>query len=209
MAVEALTTKDYEPIPLTQQGSDRVIAYACGKCHQVVSLKLNTLGILPEAYARNHCAEVYYKCSGCGKESKYRMSSCSSCRQKEQFESAEKLSIKDWQDEYIYDSMSDQYFSSLDEFFDYYHDTSSDERPRHVNTTKQIKWKGIDVSRLYESEFESFSTDGYYEEEHLVDAKGLEQFLKDWSAKQDISVYESNPDKVVLITEEDYLRAYL
>lgn len=197
----------FEPLPLTHAGTDKIVAYACGKCHTVVA-SVKFYGEKSEDVARKHCGVAQYQCWECGVNTPKYCTRCEGCVSKERYEKAEKITPDEWQDEWVSDGA--QYFENLEMFFDYYFDTKPEDRPDFIYTTNEVRWSGIHLGNLFERELEEYYCDegGYDPVDHLTDVAELEAFLKKWNEKQDIAVYEENRMKIIVLTPEDWEKAY-
>lgn len=169
---------------------ERVDIFTCEKCGKKY---------LNEKVADKCCAP--YHCSVCGCETPKYILKCDSCRDKEQYEKAHKLTLKEYEEKFpdhmLYDG--DRFFYDIDELIDHYTDNDAP-IPDYVYGT-QIEYGTLDTSEILahiEEELDcediSFDKDAYIE---------FENFAKQWNAKHRISCFHVDYGTVILIPSEE------
>lgn len=169
---------------------ERVDIFTCEKCGKKY---------LNEKAADKCCAP--YHCSVCGCETPKYILKCDSCRDKEQYEKAQKLTLKEYEEKFpdhmLYDG--DRFFYGIDDLVEHY-EYNDFPIPEYVYGT-QIEYGELDPSEILahiEEELDcedvSFDKEAYTE---------FENFAKQWNPKHRISCFHADYGTVVLIPPEE------
>ena len=170
----------------------KTTAYICN-----AELKYPKGAICGKAYlgkerAENCCKPKFCEC---GAEIKYSgWTVCEPCKEKKQYERAEKLTEWDgWVSWEGYGS-NDGYFSSVNDLLEYCEDEEISP-PKWVFVCKEQEHK-IDIDRVID-----IMIDDAYEGagDHLVDVKELEEFIDGWNDKQNITTYYPDYKRVLIL----------
>lgn len=136
------------------------------------------------------------KCK-CGTEiSVYRIM-CDKCAEKFRFEKAKKISIRDYEYDFVYDSKTERYFEEIDILKEYY-ETKNIELPKYVYACFPIEFS-LDMHAIVKDELlESHFEDAF----DFVDKESLEELQKTvdtWTESQGIVSYERDWGTVILL----------
>lgn len=115
------------------------------------------------------------------------------------FEKAEKINIKDYKGNYIYDSQTEEYFGDIDELEEYY-EAEGMVLPEYVYGCEAIKFS-LDMYKIVEDELE----DNHYEDamSHIdMDSlKELQKTIDKWTESQGIVSYEKDYNLALLLNK--------
>lgn len=162
-------------------------------------------------YKCKKCGSLYYSyesaetccgpktCKECGKEIPYWKEICCECRDKRLFDEAKKIHLEDYNGSYVYDYISEEYFSSIDDLIDFYYD-KDEELPKYCYACTPISYS-LDIYSVIENEIIDLYED--YEEviASLIDLDKLEDFVEEWNKKQINISYEQDQSTVILLDD--------
>jgi hypothetical protein len=174
-------------LALFNKGTPELEIWACGKCGQ------HWAGDDAQAIAIWHCAKRF--CRYCKKElglnSKGAYTACTSCREKNAFEKAEKIPEAEY-DGPVTDG--DEYWPTTEEFRDLW-DGIHDDWPQYLWACKIDKFS-IDADRILE-----WACDSHHEEiyESLNDTEELCKFIEAWNAKQEAETWWQDTKRAVIL----------
>ena len=160
--------------------------YRCSRCHKVSTDK---------NIAERCCKPG--KCRVCGKELEPYYLLCESCRNKENYEKAEKIKISDYKIECIFDPNYDKYFRDKEELEDFYECEENYELPEWVWGCEETPFE-IDIDSAIENAEESM----YEDFDDIVDEKELRDFIKVWNNKQTAKAYYPDRKTIVLLNNQ-------
>lgn len=204
-----------EPMALTKQGTDEVMAYACGKCGTVYTPRIYINGQPDDAKrAANECCGLRECQGGCGKKVDPRKESltCRECfnrelakKERERAEKAEKFTVETLpKDTPLY--YGDEHFSYD---FDSFAEWARDQDLRNMKMP-MIVWlcdkrkPQVDVDGVIEHLSEQWELgDGVSAEDVCEDIDELAQVMHDWNAKQKDSLWYPSSKRVMFVTLVD------
>lgn len=175
-------------------------------CQQCKRLRSPAVDNDPKAGAER-CCRPYVCSGGCGKELPYNQhrTRCDDCCRKDQeakehkaFEKAKKLKPEEW-DGPVFDR-HDQFFMSLDDYFDHYHEDEELKEGTYVWCAREIKFEPC-VDNMIESALDNHHEDAS-DRISTAEMKRLEDFVDQWAKDQNILSYEPDGKQVVLIEPE-------
>jgi hypothetical protein len=164
------------------------------KCDECGSAFLNKH--LADTCCDNKIKEHKCRACGCAVERYYRI--CPSCRTKEQYEKANKISSKEYKVGCLYDPVKDKFYHDADYLFDDYND-EGEETPKWVFGCIEIPFT-INIDSALERAEEEMH-DEFDRGIELVDLKRLYDFIEEWNKKQDAVSYDIDYKTVVLLEE--------
>lgn len=145
--------------------------------------------------------EVIRKCRVCECEVKEHRVICDICLEQERYAKAKKVKYSEYKIGYLWDETKDKYFSNKTELEDKYDDDADD---NGTNVEYPIWCYGctettfsIDIDSAIENALE----DMYEDFSDIEDEKGLQDFVKEWNAKQTGKTYDLDYRTVVLLNE--------
>lgn len=163
-------------------GEGEVGIVCCGECGHIYA---------SDDAARKCCLQNY---CACGEKIHQYWTMCSGCSSKKRVDSAELVEYIDGP-VCVFDG--DEYFSSLEDFYDSYENRPLDEWPDYLNPCETIPWDGIDIIDLIENSL----LDEAYEDAHenLVDVDELLAAYKKWYEKQSIISWHPDTKKKIKV----------
>lgn len=166
--------------------STEVTCYQCHECQRIYT---------DQKVAEKCCAPRY--CEDCKTElpPKWYRTVCEPCHLNRLYEKAEKLETWDgWICSEHVTGYKDGYFESIQELIEYCQDTDTEIPPWAFVCKEQHHELDIDgaIERMTEDAYEDAVDD-------LVDVAELEEFIREWNAKQNLITYYPDWKKVVLI----------
>jgi hypothetical protein len=184
------------PKEIVFKDTQKTAMYACGGCGICYTLTTDGEDALRRAEAccgPNLCA--------CGKEARKHYISCPECiaakdaeKERKQYDAAEKLPIQPEDSGMLY--WGDDYYSSWDEVID--RCESPEAVPEYVYATMTRTWHGLDVGDILGRASEEYPVEDETLADRVTDAKELEDFVKQWNAKQSVVWFEADFKRVVL-----------
>ena len=186
-----------DPIPLTIAGKGDIVAYACGKCHNVVATHKDFYNA--EELARKHCDKPICKTPGCGGDVLY-STMCRKCydedkarREAVRVKDAKKVDAKDWKGP-VYVEDGDKWYVSVDDLLEDYEE--GDEPPYAWGAS--VVHMGLDASSILESALEEASEEAQEDSGRLADKLQpiLDKFCEDnptewWEQSDTVVVLDS------------------
>lgn len=168
--------------------SEKETVYRCMKC-----------GSLYYSYEAAETCCGPKTCKECGKEIPYWRELCYECRDKRLFDEAKKIHLEDYKGSYVYDYISEDYFSSIDDLIDFYH-AKEEELPKYCYACTPISYS-LDIYSVIEDSIVDLYEE--YEEvmDSLVDLDKLEAFVEEWNKKQVDICYEQDQSTVILLDD--------
>lgn len=176
--------------------SIEVTVYQCEKCHKhwVLSYKADECcKDKPEAVART-CREC-----GCKVES-YQLI-CATCLNQKRFTEAKKVKYSEYEAGYLWDENKDEYFRDKEALEDKYDDDATDDGTVLEYPTWCYGCTETFFSIDIDSAIENAMEDMYEDFNDIEDEKGLQDFIKEWNAKQAGKTYGFDYKTVVLLNE--------
>lgn len=167
------------PIPLCRQGSDEVIAYACGKCGVVTSSVLTHGDEEALRLAKDHCGPWW--CPKCGEEkTRFNCWSCINAARQER----DKQLLEEAED--VTTSYSGPVSDDNDHFW-----SSPDEAACDINLPAwlyacTVSRLSLDASYILESALEEHHEDAW---EQLLGEDELQKLLDAWCEKQTMETW--------------------
>ena len=167
-----------------------VTCYQCQECQRIYA---------DPKVAEKCCAPCYCEDCNAALSPKWYRTVCENCNLNRQFERAEKLDKwEGWIHSEHVSGDNDVYFRDTGELIEYCHDTGTEIPPWAFVCKEQ--WHEIDI----DSALERMTEDAYEDAaDDLVDVAELEEFIREWNAKQNIITYYPDWKKVVLITGKE------
>lgn len=160
--------------------------YTCEKCGRIY---------LNEQKAVDCCAP--YHCECCGRETPRYILKCETCRRKEKYEKARKLTIQEYESEFpgymLYDGSD--FFADLDELVDHY-EYNDCPLPMYVFGTFRVYGQLSPFAILKEIEDELDCEDLMFDQAAYDEFRA---FAKTWNERHEIYCYHPCEDIVVLI----------
>lgn len=187
-------------IELVLRGGDaeKTLVYACGKCKLTAHSK---------EFAEACCATP--TCHTCGKECD--RGYCKACADKKhnerlqkQFESAEKVTLAEYQGTYLYCPVAEEYYRDFEEFLEAQVMTDI---PKWVFGTTKIS-PSTDAQGLVESALCDEFHEGAGEDITDEQIRALQEFLNGWWKETEIVSFVEDPSVVVTFEKEveEYLK---
>nr|WP_312985404.1 hypothetical protein [Clostridioides sp.] len=119
---------------------------------------------------------------------------CAECKEKNRFRKAKKVSLKDYEEEYIYDNIRDEYYPS-DELSEQY---ESDQVPKYVYGCDPIRLS-LDMYSIVENE----CVDNHFEDAFSCIDSGaireLQEMVDKWCKEEGVSSCHVDWNTVVLL----------
>lgn len=181
--------------------------WMCEKCRR---LNGSYMGGDAKAMAER-CCRPYICTGGCGAElpyEKHRMRCDDCCRKDQQakelkaYENAKKLKPSEW-DGPVFDR-NDNFFMSLDDYFERYHDDEDVREEQQEGTwvwcAREIKFSPS-VDNMIENALDNHHEDAA-DRISTAEMKELEDFVAAWAEKTGVISYEPDGKSVVLIESE-------
>lgn len=160
--------------------------YKCSECNQLYYTK-------PSADDCCKKNEKYY-CKKCGIEVKSHQILCSECSEHERFIKAKKIRLESYKYDFIYDYLSEEYYSDIDCMIDHY-EIEELEMPKYVYACKPIEYN-LDISNAIEYSLEEHYEDAF---DNLIDVQELYDFIEEWNKRQTVVSYEYDFSNVILL----------
>lgn len=169
----------------------QVTAYLCERCGKQY----------PLAYLADICCKDYF-CEICGQPTKQYYMTCDSCREKEKFKMAKKMSyehyIKEFPNYMVWDG--DDYYQDLEDMAEIYA-CNNRSVPDYIWGCKQYRVE-IDIDNVIccaedDSNLEDFSFDTYGETE------SLREFVKQWNEKNGVDAYYGDYSIAIVLTDKE------
>ena len=165
--------------------SEIVESYRCSECKKVYVDKL----------IADKCCEIKY--CNCGKKLRPHYLICSKCREKRNYEEANKIKYSKYEIEYLYDENSGEYFYDKENMMDYYADEELDPPSWAYGCyTRNFK---INIDLLFENAIDQMHDE--FSSEDIRYEKELREFVKKWNDKQTGITYFKDIKTVVLLGE--------
>ena len=177
--------------------SIEIKAWKCEKCDKYY---------LNQAAADDCCKEKpekKYTCRVCGCDTDEFRLICDICLTQERFAKAKKVKYSEYKVGYLWDEDQDAYFADKDALEEKYLEDAEDSEDKLIpifptwcyGCTETIF--SIDIDYAIESAMENM----YEDFNDIEDEKGLQEFVKEWNAKQTGKSYETDYSTVVLLNE--------
>lgn len=119
---------------------------------------------------------------------------CVECREKERFSNADKINLKDYKEDYIYDHLKDE-FIAVDVISERY---QSEELPKYVYGCERIDLS-LDMYSIVETE----CIDSHFEDAFAcIDSRAiseLQNMVNKWCKEEGVSSYIVDWDTIVLL----------
>jgi hypothetical protein len=181
------------PIELTVKGTDKVVAWACGKCRNVKH----------EDFVLACCAEGRICCKpGCDESTEYsHFTVCNKHRaesewerEREVFNKATKVSWRDYPDGWLYSEHFGKYFASFEDLAMELSDTDPEDWPEYVYGCDKMELS-LDARDIIENATQNFYEDAVED----LDEKSLQIVLDHWVEAQKLEAYEANYNVAVTL----------
>lgn len=198
-----------QPIALVKQGTDKVIAYACGKCGQVVGSVKDSGDVNAHERAVEHCGP--WTCKTCGKEHdrphQYLCHQCfteaswkrDAAREMERLLVANK--VHEWDGPVYCEALSnwnEGFFENPAMLIEVCNDEGRDV-PAYVWTCTSVS-PSVDFDSCREQ-----ALDDHWEGAYLVDEMELHAFLEQWNQKQTSETWYPNYKRALVLSQADTL----
>jgi len=163
-------------------------SYQCGKCHKVY---------VDENMA-NNCCEPYH-CNVCGKETPRYVLVCEQCREKREYNKAQKMTLQEWEEKFpnhmIY--YNDKFYGDIYEMLDDI-DFDYNEFPAYCWGTDEVAME-VDPDNVLEGIVENTSCEDLdFSDEAYKEFKNIISYWNDKYRQH----YYMQSDIIVLIPEE-------
>jgi hypothetical protein len=119
---------------------------------------------------------------------------CAECKENDRFDRAKKINLKDYEEDYLYDHMKDEYYA-VDEISEQY---ESNQVPRYVYGCDPIRLF-LDIYSIVESE----CVDNHFEDAFACIDSGaireLQEMVDKWCKEEGVTSYHVDWNTVVLL----------
>ena len=126
---------------------------------------------------------------------------CQICLEKERFAKAKKVKYSEYKGDYLWDENKDEYFNDKEALQDKYDDDADDAGTIAEYPTWCYGCTATLFSIDIDSAIENATEDMYEDFNDIEDEKGLQDFVKEWNAKQTGKSYDSDYKTVVMLNE--------
>lgn len=135
-----------------------------------------------------------------------KINKCKYCIEKELYEKAEKIALKDYQEDYLYDPNIEVYFPSIRELKDYYKDVNR-ELPKYIWGCYKL-YLNLNMRDIVENELVDNHYENAFSEIREKSLNDLQCIVDLWTKAQNLVSYHQDTNIVVLLEETQELNEY-
>lgn len=139
-----------------------------------------------------------FKCI-CGNERLEYRTLCDECIEKNRFQKANKINIKNYQDNFIYDIKTEKYFQDIDDMEEYYEDEEM-KLPDYVYGCIGIEFS-LDMYGIVENELLDNHFEDAFDYVDMESLKKLQKIVDEWTKSQGIVSYEVDYNLAILLNK--------